>query len=166
MICKRKTKGYIDYNLMIKNKPVFIYLTAVIVGFMATFGIIAYLIEYLEFRIEKKGTFLYYKDFYLELNDNYVPKLYYENIISENNNLKTLIEKYRSKESDTIMTEIYKLKDELKIKTEELIQYTTGMGISLDGNITQRNKDTEKYKSLSKDIEYIQDRINKLYEKL
>jgi hypothetical protein len=163
---RNKIRGYIDYNVIIKNHPIIIYCTAIIIGFTAAFGIIAYLNKYFGIEFEKRGTYLYYKDFYLELNNNYVPKLYYENIISENNNLKMIIEKYRSKESDSLMTEIYKLKEELKTKTEELINYTTGMSVSLEGDIIQRNINTEKYRLLSEEIKSTQNRLNYLYEKL
>jgi hypothetical protein len=163
---RKERKNYSNYNTIIKNNPVVIYLTAIITGFVSAFLIMGYLHVNMGIEFEKKGTYIYYKDFYLELNDNYIPKLYYENILSENNNLKILLEKYRTKDSDSIIAEIYKLKDELKIKTEELIQYTTSMRVSLDGDSISRNLNTEKYKLLSEEINAIQKRLDNLYEKL
>ena len=163
---RRISKNYMDYNSIIRNHPVVIFLTAIITGFITAFSFMGYLNTYMGIEFEKKGTYLYYKDFYLELNDNYIPKLYYESILSENNNLKILLEKYRTKDSDSIIAEIYLLKDELKVKTEALIQYTTSMRVSLDGNIISRNINTERYRLLSEEINAIQKRLDNLYEKL
>jgi hypothetical protein len=157
---------HFDYQTIIRNHPVIIYCIAIITGFIAAFSVMAYLNKYMGFEFEKKGTYLYYKDYYSELNDYYIPKPFYENIICENNNLRILLEKYRSKDSDSIMTEINTLREELKIKTEELIQYTSSMRVSFDGNNMQRNLGTERYRLLSEDINLIQKRIDILYEKL
>jgi hypothetical protein len=163
---KQIRKRHPNYNTIIKNHPVVIYLTAIITGFIAAFSLMAYLHTYMGFEFEKKGTYLYYKDFYIEVNDNYIPKLYYENILLENNNLKILLEKYRTKDSDSIIAAIYKLNEDLNIKTDELIQYTTSMRVSLDGSTIPRNTNTERYRLLSEEINAIQKRIDGLYEKL
>ena len=163
---RKERQNFSDYNTIIRNHPVIIYLTAIITGFIAAFLLMAYLHTNMGIEFEKKGTYLYYRDFYLERNDSYIPKLYYENILSENNNLKILLEKYRTKDSDSIIAEIYVLKDELKIKIEELIQYTTSLRVSLDGNSISRNINTERYRLLSDEINAIQKRLDNLYEKL
>jgi len=163
---KRKISKKLENITIIKNHPVVIYLSAIVTGFIAAFSILAYLNLYMGFELEKKGTYINYRDFHLILNDNYIPKLYYENILNENNNLRILLEKYSSKDSDSIIAEIYLLKDEQKKKTEELIQYTTSMQVSFDESIINRNTNTEKYRLLSEEIKSIQKTIDSLYEKL
>jgi len=163
---RKKVHKSLDNNKLIKNHPLYIFLSGILIGFTAAFFIIIFGIKYLGFEFEKKGTYISYKDFYLELNNNYVQKINYENILLENNNLKMSLEKYRTRDTDVIVTEISRLKEELNFKTEQLIQYTTSMRVSLDGNNIQRNLDTERYRQLSEDINLIRKSIESLYEKI
>lgn len=150
----RKIKN-IDFKTRIKNHPiiVFISLLAIVLG---TFFKI---IDPIGYKIEKKE-YVYN----LEIN-NKISKLDYENVLLENNNLQISLDKYRSKNTDTIMTEIYILKEELKTKTDELLFHITSIFASSYENSISQNTD-ERYKILTQEIESIRKRLDILYDKL
>jgi hypothetical protein len=149
-----------------KNHPVVNSILFFSIGLLVSLPIMLWGSKHLGFEFEKKGTYLYYNDFNLEIVNNYIPKLQFDNIMQENNNLRVTLDRYRTRESNIILDEIMRLENELKIKSSEYIQYTSGMRINFDGSTVQRNLDTEKARLLSEDINSIQKRIDSMYEKL
>lgn len=164
----KNKKINLEYNFegYIKSRPVFIYFSAIILGISTVFSGFAYSHKYLGFEIEKRGTYIYYQDYYTNLEQNYIPKIYYENLISENESLKTNLQKNSSQNVELYMKKIDELKSELEIKSDQLIRYTSSMSISLNGENKAINTKTEKYMLLKKDIESLRTQIDTLYSKL
>lgn len=164
----RRKEVDVNFNVdkLIKSKPLYVYLTAIVIGFTSAFSVMAYGKTFLNLEIEKKGTYLYFSDYWNNINSNFIQKEVYNNVVIENEKLKELVEKYRSKNTDTIMVEINKLKIERDHKTADLIEYTSSMSVSLDGNNRSINTDTEKYKTLKAELEQINKSLSILYERL
>ncbi len=147
----------------LKSHPVYIFLTAFILGCSLTFGAILSLINLLHFEIEKKGTYIYYQDYYREMQANYIQKEYYNNLLAENSSLKELVDKYRAKNTDVILKQIIELKKERDKVTEEIVSFTSPINLVDKKPI---NTETEKYKNLKIQLEQINDSLSELYKKL
>ncbi|HBF37023.1 MAG TPA: hypothetical protein DDW50_06850 [Firmicutes bacterium] len=162
-----QTINGIDNNLehQIKLHPFYTYITAVIFGFTSAFGMLLFLKGFFNLEIEKKGTYIYYQDYYRELQTNYIQKEYYNNLLAENNSLKELLDKYRAKNTDIILSQINELKNERDKVTEEVTNFTTSMKFSPNG-AKSINTETEKYKNLKIQLQQINDSLSELYKKL
>lgn len=161
----KKNKNGLNSNIKnwetkIKTHPVYIYAMALALGFSSAFG----LIRILNFEIEKKGTYIYYQDYYREMQANYIQKEYYNNLLAENTSLKELVDKYRSKNTDVILKQITELKKERDKITEEIVSFTTPMNlVDRDKSI---NTETEQFKNLKTQLHQINDSLSELYKKL
>lgn len=165
----KKNNNSINSNLenletKIKSHPVYIIITAFILGCTSTFGTFVSLKSFFNLEIEKKGTYFYYQDYYREIQANYIQKEYYNNLLTENSSLKELVDKYRSKNTDVILKQIAELKKERDKVTGEIVSFTTPMNlVDSDKSI---NTETEKFKNLKSQLQQINDSLSELYKKL
>lgn len=117
-------------------------------------------------KIEKKGTYLYYQDYYSTIEENYVSRVLADNIILENKNLRESLLRNNTQNVNLLLDQIHILNIELEQKSKEMISYTTSISFSLDGSNRSINTQTEKYSILKKDIDSLREQITILYSKL